>query len=54
MTTHRASAAVAPRVTTTQASGVIGGPQSSAAYLGRHRTPVRAHLNTRGLSRQPP
>ena len=53
MTTHSASAAVAPRVTTT-ASGVIGEPQSPAAYLGRHRTPVRAHLNTRGLSRQPP
>jgi hypothetical protein len=54
MTTHRASAAVAPRVTTTQANGVIGGPQGPAAYLGRQRTPVRSRLDTLGLARQPP
>jgi hypothetical protein len=54
MATHSASAAVAPSVTTTQASGVIGGPQSPAAYLGRHRTPLQSRLDTLGLSRQPP
>jgi hypothetical protein len=44
---------VAPSVTTTQASGVIGGLQGPAAGLSRQRTLVCSRMDTLGLARQP-
>jgi hypothetical protein len=44
------SVTVAPCLTTTPATGVIGGSQGPTVWLSRRRTPWRSGLDTLGIA----